>query len=73
MIERVEDRFGRYPERLAADRAHGSVEMLGWLVRERGIEPHIPMFDKSARNGGSCFPTFGSGAGEATNAPKGVR
>src|SRR6478735_4502175 len=22
--------------------------MLGWLVHERGIEPHIPVFDKSA-------------------------
>jgi Transposase DDE domain len=23
-----------------------SAEMLGWLVHERGIEPHIPLFDK---------------------------
>jgi hypothetical protein len=23
--------------------------MLGWLVHERGIEPHIPVFDKSKR------------------------
>jgi hypothetical protein len=23
--------------------------MLGWVVHERGIEPHIPLFDKSAR------------------------
>lgn len=23
--------------------------MLGWLVNERAIEPHIPVFDKSAR------------------------
>jgi transposase len=53
MIERVQDRFGLYPERLAADSAYGSAEMLGWLVQERGIEPHIPVFDKSERNDGT--------------------
>jgi len=49
MIERVDKRFGLYPERLAADTAYGSGEMLDWLVHERGIEPHIPVFDKSKR------------------------
>lgn len=39
----------RYPERLAADFAYGTAEMLDWLVNTRGIEPHIPIFDKSAR------------------------
>ena len=53
MIERTQDRFGLYPERLAADSAYGSAEMLGWLVHERGIEPHIPVFDKSARTDGT--------------------
>src|SRR5437588_10290013 len=53
MIDRVEDRFGLYPEKLAADRAYGSAEMLGWLVHERGIEPHIPVFDKAGRTGGT--------------------
>ena len=53
MIERTEERFGLYPERLAADSAYGSAEMLGWLVHERGIEPHIPVFDKSARTDGT--------------------
>jgi hypothetical protein len=38
-----------YPERLAADSAYGSAEILGWLVHERGIEPHIPVYDKSKR------------------------
>jgi hypothetical protein len=47
MIERSQDRFGLYPERLAADSAYGSAEMLAWLVHERGIEPHIPVFDNS--------------------------
>ncbi len=27
--------------------------MLGWLVHEQGIAPHIPVFDKSARTDGS--------------------
>ena len=53
MIERTEERFGLYPERLAGDSAYGSAEMLGWLVHERGIEPHIPVFDKSARTDGT--------------------
>ena len=53
MIERSQDRFGLYPERLAADSAYGSAEMLAWLVHERGIEPHIPVFDKSERRDGT--------------------
>ena len=27
--------------------------MLGWLVDEHGIEPHIPVFDKSQRTDGT--------------------
>ena len=53
MIERTLERFDLYPERLAGDSAYGSAEMLGWLVHEQGIEPHIPVFDKSARTDGS--------------------
>ena len=52
-IERTHDRFGLYPERLAADSAYGSAENLAWLVHERGIEPHIPVFDKSQRRDGT--------------------
>jgi len=53
MIERTEERLELCPERLAADSAYGSAEMLGWLVNERAIEPHIPVFDKSARADGT--------------------
>ena len=53
MIERVHERFGLWPERLAADTAYGSAEMLDWLVHEQGIEPHIPVFDKSTRTDGT--------------------
>lgn len=27
--------------------------MLGWLVHERGVEPHIPAWDKSTREDGT--------------------
>ena len=53
MIEGTADRFGIEPERLAADTAYGSAEMLAWLVEDRGIEPHIPVFDKSQRSDGT--------------------
>jgi hypothetical protein len=53
MIERTADRFGVEPARLAADTGYGSAEMLGWLVEDRGIEPHIPVFDKSQRTDGT--------------------
>jgi len=49
MIERVRERFDLYPARLMGDSAYGSAEMLGWLVYEHGIEPHVTVFDKSAR------------------------
>ena len=53
MIERTEVCLGLHPERLAADSAYGSAEMLAWLVDERAIEPHIPVFDKSGRGDGT--------------------
>jgi len=46
MIERTEDRFGIKPERIAADVAYGTGEMLGWLV-DHDIEPHIPVWEQS--------------------------
>ncbi len=53
MIERTRERFEIWPERLAADTGYGSAEMLAWLVHEQGIEPHIPVFDKSRRTDGT--------------------
>jgi transposase len=49
MLDRTMERFRLYPERIAGDTAYGSGEMLDWLVNERGIEPHVPVFDKSRR------------------------
>jgi transposase len=53
MIERGMERFNLYPARLLGDSAYGSAEMLGWLVYEHGIEPHVTVFDKSARKDGT--------------------
>src|ERR1700720_3864792 len=53
MIERSMKRFDLYPARVMGDSAYGSAEMLGWLVHEHGIEPHVTVFDKSARQDGT--------------------
>ena len=53
MIERVGERHNLRPGRIAADTAYGSAEMLDWLVNKRGIEPHIPVIDKSGRDDGT--------------------
>jgi transposase len=53
MIVRTRDRFGLHPDQLVADTAYGSAPMLGWLVDEEGIDPYIPVIDKSHRNDGT--------------------
>jgi transposase len=53
MVDRVGGSFGLKPERLIADTAYGTGAMLDWLHRERGIAPHIPVIDKSARTDGT--------------------
>jgi hypothetical protein len=52
MIERVKKRFNLQPRRLAGDTAYGAARLLKWLV-DRGITPHIPVWDKSARSDGT--------------------
>jgi len=51
MIERVERRFGLAPERLAGDTAYGAARLLKWFW-DRGITPHVPVWDKSKQTGG---------------------
>jgi transposase len=53
MLDRVADRFGVKPARLAGDSAYGAATMLAWLVNEKQIAPHIPVFDKSKREDGT--------------------
>jgi len=53
MVDRSMESFDLCPTRLIGDTAYGAAEMLNWLVDDRGIEPHIPMFDKSQRTDGT--------------------
>jgi len=53
MIERAMERFDLYPAKIMCDSAYGPAEMLGWLVYEHGIKPHVTVFDKSARKDGT--------------------
>jgi transposase len=53
MVNRVEQRFDLKPQRLIGDTAYGTAEMLGWMVDEKNIEPHVPVWEKSQRNDGT--------------------
>jgi transposase len=46
MIERVKDRFNLETKRLIGDTAYGTAEFLAWMVNDKGIEPHVPVWDK---------------------------
>lgn len=49
MIDRVEAQFALKPERLIGDMAYGAAPMLAWMVDDKGIEPHVPVWDKTQR------------------------
>jgi transposase len=53
MIDRVEEKFDLKPNRLVGDSNYGSAAMVGWLVDEKQIEPHVPVVDKSERDDGT--------------------
>jgi hypothetical protein len=53
MLDRAAEQFDVTPSRLVADGGYGSAEMVGWLVDERGIEPHVNLIDKSERTDGT--------------------
>jgi transposase len=46
MLDRVEERFDLVPDRITADVAYGTGDLLGKLV-DREIAPHIPVWDQS--------------------------
>ena len=52
MIDRVESQLNIKPQRLLADSAYGSAAMLNWVVEEKHIAPHIPVWDKSQNTPG---------------------
>ena len=69
MIQRTRERFGLYPEMLAADTAYGTADNLNWLLHEEGILPFIPVFDRSKRTDGTFSSsdfTFNQEANEYT-------
>jgi len=49
MIERIESNHEISPKRLMGDTAYGAAENLGYLVDEKNIEPHVPVWDKTKR------------------------
>src|ERR1700681_3025192 len=53
MIDRVERRFAIKPTRLIGDMAYGAAELLGWMVNDKAIEPHVPVWDKTQRTDGT--------------------
>jgi hypothetical protein len=50
MIDRVEATFDIKSDQLVGDTAYGTGPMLNWMVNEKQIAPHIPVWDKSARD-----------------------
>jgi Transposase DDE domain len=46
MIDRVEQRFAMKPRRLVGDTAYGTASMLGWMVNEKQIAPHVPVWER---------------------------
>ena len=58
MIDRVESRFGLKPKHLIGDTAYGTASLLGWLVHDEQIEPHMPCgTSPSDRTDRSAVPT----------------
>ncbi len=53
MIERTETTFGIKPEWLVADTAYGSAPNLHFLADVKGIEPRVPVIEKSQREDGT--------------------
>lgn len=49
MINRVERRFEMKPTHLIGDMAYGAAELLDWMVNDKAIQPHVPVWDKTQR------------------------
>jgi transposase len=50
MIDRVEARFDLKPQRLIGDMAYGTAPMLAWMIEDKRIDPHVPVWDKTQRS-----------------------
>ena len=53
MIERVEERLALKTKKLIGDTAYGTAEFLGWMVNDKAIEPHVPVWEKGERKDGT--------------------
>ena len=53
MIDRVERQTHLKPKRLLGDTAYGAAPLLNWIVNEKHIEPHIPVWEKANRDDGT--------------------
>jgi transposase len=53
MIDRVEEKFAIKPRHLVGDTNYGVAAMLGWLVDEKKISLHVPVWDKSEHHDGT--------------------
>ena len=67
MVERVEANFELSPQRLIGDTAYGTAPMLGWMVEEKGIEPHVPVWDRTERRTTPSPTALFSGIPRSTN------
>ena len=53
MIARVQDHFGLETKRLIGDTAYGTAAFLDWMVNQKHIEPHVPVWEKGERDDGT--------------------
>lgn len=53
MLDRIEDRHSITPDYLIGDTAYGKADSLHEIADLRGIDPHIPVWDKSKRTDGT--------------------
>jgi transposase len=53
MIERVEERFALKTKKLIGDTAYGTAEFLSWMIEDKAIEPHVPVWEKGERTDGT--------------------
>jgi hypothetical protein len=56
-INRVEQKFAIRLRRLVGDTNYGVAAMLGWLVDEKRIAPHVPVWDKAEHHDGTFSRT----------------
>ena len=54
-VDGVEEKLGVKLKRLTDDTAYGTAKMLARMVEKKGIEPHVPVWEKGECDDGT-FP-----------------